>query len=198
MQPELVSTFRKARFYGSVMLLYSMTLLFAAFPLNPAATSRKTFAATNLPIELTKQNAEKPIIAGKPIRIVISDIGIDLTIDEGRYNDLDGSWTLSGYHAHFAVLSPLANDDSGNTFIYGHNNKYVFGPLKKINPGAVAQVFTDNKHIFYYTFGSTYAVTPDDTSVLDYEGSSILTIQTCSGAWNEKRQMYTFNFDKVL
>jgi LPXTG-site transpeptidase (sortase) family protein len=102
-----------------------------------------------------------------------------------------------GYHAQYAMMTPLANDNQGNTFIYGHNNKYVFGPLKKINQGSIAKVYTDSGKVFYYWYQSTYAVTPDNTSVLDYQGPSILTIQTCSGSWNEQRQMYVFTFDKV-
>jgi LPXTG-site transpeptidase (sortase) family protein len=131
------------------------------------------------------------------LQIVIDDVNIDLPVDDGRYNPEDNTWTLSGYHAHFAVLSSLANDNNGNTFIYGHNNKYVFGPLKHISPGAVAKIYTDSNKIFYYKFENTYAVTPDTTSVLDYLGPSVLTVQTCSGAWNEQRQMYVFKFDSV-
>jgi LPXTG-site transpeptidase (sortase) family protein len=197
-QNELVSDFNKARFYSSVMLLYGLTLLFAFGAFKPiAATSHNLAASTNLPVELVKIDPSKQILTGKPTRIVISAVGIDLPVDEGRYNESDGTWSLSGYHAQFAMMTPLANDSNGNTFIYGHNNKYVFGPIKKITPGAVAQIYTDNGHVFNYSFESTYAVTPNDTSVLGYQGPAILTVQTCSGAWNEQRQMYVFKYDRV-
>jgi LPXTG-site transpeptidase (sortase) family protein len=195
MQTGLVTNFTKARYYSSVALLYVLTLLFALFIIRPFPGSNHTVAASaNLPVEAAAVQPSKQILTGKPLRIVIPSVGIDLQIDEGRYNPADGSWSLSGYHAQFAVITSLANDRQGNTFIYGHNNKYVFGPIKKINTGDIAQIYTDSGRIFNYRYQSTYAVTPDNTSVLDYQGSSILTVQTCSGAWNEQRQMYTFKF----
>jgi LPXTG-site transpeptidase (sortase) family protein len=196
MRNEQLSQIKKARYYSSVTALYAITLLFAFAIFNPVHGSQNV-AASNLPVELVKSETTEQILTGKPVRIVIEDVSIDLPIDEGRYNDVDGSWSLSGYHAQFAMMTPLANNSQGNTFIYGHNNKYVFGPIKRINPGAVARIYTDNDKVFNYTYQNTYAVTPDNTSVLEYQGPSILTVQTCSGAWNEQRQMYVFKFDKV-
>jgi LPXTG-site transpeptidase (sortase) family protein len=196
MQARLTPWFKKARYYSSVSFLYALTLLFAFFALRPAAHS---FASgSSLPLEISQESLTKPIISGRPVRIIINSLGVDLPVDEGRYSGADGTWSLSGYHAQYAMLTPLANDDNGNTFLYGHNNKYVFGPLKKIAVGAQVQVYTDNNKIFYYNFSSTYAVAPDNTSVLDYQGPSILTIQTCSCIWNEQRQMYVFSFEKVV
>jgi hypothetical protein len=196
MQNELTTQFTKARYYSSVTVLYAITLLFAFALFNPFHGSQSV-AATSLPVELVKAEAASQILIGKPVRVVINDVGIDLPIDEGRYNSADGSWSLSGYHAQFAMMTPLANNTEGNTFIYGHNNKYVFGPIKRVSPGAIAQIYTDNDKVFYYSYQNTYAVAPDNTSILQYQGPSILTVQTCSGAWNEQRQMYVFKFDKV-
>jgi LPXTG-site transpeptidase (sortase) family protein len=198
MQDGLVSDFTKARYYSSVTLLYVLTLLFALITLKPVSVSTHSFAeAQTLPVELSLADHSKQILSGKPTRIVIPDVGIDLPIDEGRYNQIDGTWSLSGYHAQFAMISPMANDTDGNTFIYGHNNRYVFGPIKQIVPGSAAKIYTDGGRVFSYLYQSTYAVTPDNTAVLGYQGPSILTVQTCSGAWNEQRQMYVFKFDKV-
>jgi LPXTG-site transpeptidase (sortase) family protein len=196
MQNELTTQFTKARYYSSVSVLYAITLLFAFALFSPFHGSQSV-AATRLPVELVKAEAASQILIGKPVRIVINDVSIDLPIDEGRYNSADGSWSLSGYHAQFAMMTPLANNTEGNTFIYGHNNKYVFGPIKRVSPGAIAQIYTDNDKVFYYSYQNTYAVAPDNTSILQYQGPSILTVQTCSGAWNEQRQMYVFKFDKV-
>jgi hypothetical protein len=198
MQGAFAFDLKKIRYYSSVGVLYALTLLFGVFAFKPLSHSiQRSAIASSLPVEVSAEQPSKQILTGKPVRIVVLDVGIDLPVDEGRYNPSDGSWSLSGYHAQYAMLTPLANDSTGNTFIYGHNNKYVFGPLKHINPGTVAKVYTDNNKIFSYDFESTYAVTPDNTSVLYYQGPSILTVQTCSGAWNEQRQMYVFKFDKV-
>ncbi len=139
-------------------------------------------------------------MAGLPVRVVLPDVGIELPIDPGYFDSSSNSWTLSGYRAQYAMITTLPNNHDGNTFIYGHNNKYVFGHIKTIQPGQKAVVYTENNYTFTYSFVSTVGVGPDDTSVFDYTGPPILTIQTCSGNWNEIRQMYVFkfqNFNKI-
>lgn len=189
----------KIRFYGSVTVIYLVTLLFALYVFNPILFSHPTTVAA---LSATKPPAPpKPvvkIISGLPVRVVLPSLGIDLPIDQGVYNAASDSWSLSGYHAQFAYVSKLANDHDGNTFIYGHNNKYVFGHMKLINPGYEALIYTDNGHIFSYAFESAHDFTPSDTSILLYKGPPELTIQTCSGNWNEWRRLYTFKFNRLL
>jgi sortase (surface protein transpeptidase) len=196
MQDEQISGLTKARFYSSVTGLYLLTLLLAFFIFKPLPQSPQKVLAARKPLAPTFSQIKR-ITSGKPIRVVIPSTGIDLPIDSGVYNPTDNSWSLSGYHAQFATISSLANDNNGMTFIYGHNNKYVFGPIKQIVPGALAQIYTDNNHIFSYIYENTNVFKPDDTTIFDYSGPSILTIQTCSGAWSEQRQMYTFEFVRV-
>jgi LPXTG-site transpeptidase (sortase) family protein len=192
-----VPMLRKVRYYSSVLALYVLTLLFALSASGCIPMPWQKSVSAIVPLIVSDAKPVKPITVGKPVRIIVSSLGIDLPVDEGFYSATDASWTLSGYHAQFAMLSNYANDTEGNTFIYGHNNKYVFGPIKNINAGSEALVYTDNGHVFSYIFEQSYAVTPDNTSVLTYQGPPILTIQTCSGNWNEQRQMYTFKFRKV-
>src|SRR5581483_3056540 len=133
MTPE-PSKLKKIKYYSSVAGLYLLTLLFAAAAFKPSSASffqQKTVAAAPS-IVISQALPKKPVTSGRPIRIVIPSLNIDLPVDEGFYNESDGSWTLSGYHAQFAMLSQLANDYSGNTFIYGHNNPYVFEHLNRI------------------------------------------------------------------
>jgi LPXTG-site transpeptidase (sortase) family protein len=196
MQDEHISGLTKARYYSSVTCLYLLTLLFALYIFRPLSYPGAKVLAAKTPAAPSFMQI-KQITSGKPVRVVIPSVGIDLPVDEGVYNPTDNSWTLSGYHAQFATLSSLANDNNGNTFIYGHNNKYVFGPIKQIVPGALAEVYTDNNHVFSYNFEATTTFKPDDTTIFDYRGPSILTIQTCSGVWNEQRQMYKFDFARV-
>ncbi|MBI2009014.1 sortase [Candidatus Saccharibacteria bacterium] len=194
-EPKAVT---KARYISSVTIVYGVTLLFAWFIINPGVIQQSKVQA--LPSAPIPNSPYKKIMAGLPARIVLPDLGIDLPIDPGFYNPADKSWTLSGYRTHYAMVTTLPNNHDGNTFIYGHNNKYVFGPVKSIQPGQKALVYTQNNYIFTYSYVSTVGVEPDDTSVFDYSGPPILTIQTCSGNWNEVRQMYTFkyqNFNKL-
>lgn len=139
------------------------------------------------------------VISGKPLRLVIADAGIDLPIDEGYYDQATDTWTLSDSRLQHAAVTMPANNQSGNTFIYGHGTDQVLAPLSSNPPsvGATAQVYTDNNHVFTYTFRSSHNFTPNDTSVFSYNGPPILTVQTCTGPASEWRTMYTFEFEKV-
>lgn len=187
---------KKIKYYGSIAGLYLLMLLFGSYTFKPL-TSNGSNIVMAAQAQASRVQPIKPMVSGMPTRIVIASLGIDLSVDKGYYDAGSASWSLSGYHAQYAILSPMPNDTSGNTFIYGHNNPYVFGPLKRIESGAQAKVYTSNHHVFTYTFVKTNAVTPNNTSVLMYQGAPIMTIQTCSGVWNEQRQMYSFKFTGV-
>lgn len=185
----------KARYFSSVTLIYLVTLLFAYSVFNPSIIYHSRAEALKSSNEFVP--TPKKIIFGMPVRITVPSQGVDLMIRQGEYNPVDNSWTLSGYDAQFAMATSLPNNNTGNTFIYGHNNMHVFGPLKKLQPGQQAFIYTDNNHIFTYTYENATEVSPEDTSVLHYRGHAILTIQTCSGNWNEWRKMYKFDFTRV-
>jgi sortase family protein len=200
------SFMERVRFYIRVTLVYSLTVGFIWFtaihPLHSLSHVR-TVALTKAQQHPYVPTAPKvPVISGRPVRIAIPDSAVDLPVDEGYYNSTDNSWTLSGYHAQFAMISTLANNTAGDTFIYGHNNDYVFGALRHNTPaaGAPALLYTDNGHIFAYSFVSAHSVAPDDIGalILKYNGPSMLTIQTCTGSLNEVRTMYSFVFDEVV
>lgn len=144
--------------------------------------------------------ATKPaeIISGKPVRIEIPSVGVDLTVAEGHFNEKAKTWTLSNDKAHYAVNTPLANNSEGNTFIYGHNRKGVLRTLNRIKTDAEAIVTTENGRQFVYKFSAAYETNPDDDSLFKYEGAPILTVQTCSGLKFENRQLFTFTFVKVI
>lgn len=137
-----------------------------------------------------------PTVSGIPTGISIPSVNIQLTVEPGRYDKASDSWTLSGYNAHFAAATRPANNGGGNTFIYGHNNRHVFGPIKSIAPGAEARITTDVGNTFYYYLESVKTVEPSDVSVFTYTGAPIMTIQTCTGLWHEQRQLYTFKLKR--
>lgn len=136
---------------------------------------------------------EKPLISGKPIHLSIPVVGIDLHVVDGFYNKTSRQWTLTGDKAQFATITTPLNNYAGLSFIYGHNNKQVLGRIKNIQLGQVAVLKTDQNQVFYYKFVKTEAVKPENTSIFNYSGDPILVIQTCSGSWNQNRQMYYFD-----
>lgn len=187
--------------------LYLGTIGFVGYVAISAYAPRSIVLAKE-PIVTTEPQKAEPLkaappafipISGKPVRLVIPDSNIDLPIDEGFYNETDGSWTLSDFHLQYAMMTMLANNHTGNTFIYGHATDRVLGTLTRQTPtvGSLAQVYTDNGHIFTYKFQSSRSLTPDDTSIFSYSGPPILTVQTCTGSVSEWRTMFTFTFEKV-
>lgn len=194
------SLITKVRFTISICALYVFTIGIGWYALQPAPVVQHTALAAVVKKAPTEPAEPKFIlISGKPIRIVIAELGIDLPVDEGNYNSADGSWTLSENHAQYAMMTVLANNHSGNTFIYGHGTDQVFGRLGNSPPsvGSVALVYTDNGHVFSYSFQYLANVPPEDTSVFNYQGPPILTVQTCTGAVSEWRTMFHFKFEGV-
>lgn len=185
---------KKLRFYLAMGILNVVSVGTLLYYNNPQIASSSHAAV----IPTTKKEIKKETVAGRPVLVKIPSLALELPVDEGYYNPADATWTLSGYRAHFAMPTMLANNQEGNTLVYGHNNKHVFGPLKGLQPGAVAEIRTDNGHVFYYTFESNTNVQPDDLSVFTYEGAPILTLQTCTGNWHELRMLSRFNLTRVV
>jgi hypothetical protein len=195
---------QKIRYISTVVTVYISTVGVIGYALSPTILPNTTVYADT---KKSEQLPHKPVtsrfvvVSGKPVRIAIPDYGIDLPVDEGFYNPNDGSWTLSETHAQFAMISVLANNFGGNTFIYGHGTDAVFGKIGTSSPpaGTVAKIYTDNNHIFVYTLKDVRSLTPNDTSVLDNisAGPPTLTIQTCTGTFSEWRTMFRFSFERA-
>lgn len=190
------SIIRRARYITSVSAIYMLTLVFAWHAFSPLfiIPLQKAEALQNAP----SIPPPTKVITGLPLRIVVPSQKLDLVIDKGVYDASTNSWTLSDYNAQFATITARANNYKGNTFIYGHNSTQVFDHLRFLNPGDNVLIYTDNNHIFEYRLKDSVNVSPDDTSVFTYHGPPILTLQTCSGNWNEWRRMYKFNLEKIL
>lgn len=153
--------------------------------------------AIQVPAKAPLPDPKPTLITGKPIRLQIPSLGFDLQVIDGSYNPKNGTWTLTLDKAQYALPSVQPNNEAGNTLIYGHYRPEVFAYLHLIKPGAKAYVLTDNGYKFSYTYQNTEAFDPTDTSIFLYQGAPRLTIQTCSGAYFQNRQMYYFTFDGV-
>lgn len=176
-----------------------LLLILATFNIALIAVAFKTIVPSEAStLNLKEVSVQQPIatpqlVSGTPNRLTIKSINLDIEVKNGEYDPDTHEWTLEKDKAHFAVMTPVANNQAGNTFIYGHNNKQVFGNLDKIVPGEIAEVMTNNGK-FIYQLSSIREVEPSDTSLFDYRGESILSIQTCSGSWYEKRKIFQFKF----
>ncbi len=140
--------------------------------------------------------ATKPI-SGKPVEIIVPALNMSVPITDGYYNANTQTWTLGPKSAYFATMSQPANNRDGTTFVYGHNTKAVFHALYGLRGGETAMVRTDSGAVFYYVFTGAHDVKPTETSVLNEPGAPKLVVQTCSGAWDQNRRLFTFKFVRV-
>lgn len=129
---------------------------------------------------------------GRPVYIEVLDANISLPVNDGYYNYRTQKWTLSKTSAQYAVMSPKPNQNSGNTFIYGHNRENVFSNLLAVKQGSVAFVTTDSNQKFIYKLKYSYTTDPTDSDFLYYSGPPQLTIQTCSGPNFENRTLFVY------
>lgn len=132
------------------------------------------------------------IITGAARHLAVPSLGVDVDVADGSYDAKTGQWTLSEDSAFYATPTTPINSDSGNTLIYGHNSEKIFGKLLHIQNGSEVVVTTDSGYAFTYVYLSTEAVKPTDVTALEYSGTPRVTLQTCSGAWNQTRQMFYF------
>jgi len=156
-------------------------------------------ATSDQPTITTHVMVEKPqAITGKPVRLVIPTLNLSLAVQDGIYDTKSGRWTLSNNDVHYALMTMQPNDQQGNTLIYGHYRPGVFATLHTIKSGAEIRVVADNGYTFIYTFREAKTVDPSDTSILSYEGKPMLTLQTCTGAFMQNRQLFSFDFASAV
>lgn len=154
-----------------------------------------TPSTVNVPAVAAKPPMQPNVVSGTPTELRITSLNMDLQIINGYYNVHNGQWTLTLDKVQYAVPSVLPNNYSGNTLLYGHYRPEVFARLHLIQSGAEADVLTSNGLTFKYTFQTSQAFDPTDTSIFLYQGPPRLTIQTCSGSLFQHRQMYYFKYD---
>lgn len=202
----MVNIFRKARYISSVSIVYGITLLllwsgFNPFILRlfPVAEAHQTNQVVKPPQENSTDFEPKAAIvrSGVPKSISIPNLPLDKEVLPGIYDSSKGTWNLSDVGVHYAYPSVPLNDFGGNTLLYAHNNRLAFGRLYLLKKGDKALMHTDNGYLFTYTYVSSRDYQPEDTSIFTYQGPPTLTLQTCTGYFNETRRLYSFTLDSV-
>lgn len=156
---------------------------------------RQNIAVAVPPVSTTEQ--VKPTISGEPVHIEFPGRNVSVDVVPGYYNAATGEWNVSKDKAHFATITALPNNKTGNTFIYGHNRWQVFTALLDSQVGDQALLTTANGHVFRYTLTAINDTNERDTSYLQPTEKPTLTVQTCSGVHYEYRRMLTFSFQEV-
>lgn len=183
-------------FYSTVSLLNLLVILVLA------GMSTNWWQKTKADVVMTSAFAEKRIEqikagrTGIPKQLSIAEINVNLNIEKGEFSN-DGSWTLDETNAFYATGSMPLNVSQGTTLIYGHNSDAVFKRLHDLKPGATLRLTTENDLVFFYEYSFVTEVDPSDVSVFSATNSPNVTLQTCSGPWDQYRSMYTFRYKSV-
>lgn len=142
--------------------------------------------------------SEEEVVRGKPVRLRIPRLGVDVAVADGVYHEATQTWTLSGDRAHYAVMTPQPSNLPGNTLVYGHNTRRVLAATDDIRAGDSLIVKTDNGHALTYTYTGDSLVDPSDTEFLrETPGAPTLTLLTCDGPLFEKRRLMSFALTEV-
>jgi len=112
----------------------------------------------------------KAAIKGLIGRIDVTRLGLSVVVMEGT-----SAHTLRRAAGH--LEGTALPGEPGNVVISGHRDT-LFRPLKDIRRNDIVQVTTSAGE-FRYRVVSMKIVSPDDASVLDSDGSDLLTLVTC-------------------
>lgn len=119
-----------------------------------------------------------------PVRIIISDLEMDLPITEGRI--VSGIWEISGSGASHLDISARPGE-SGNIVIYGHNKKKIFGSLLYIRKGSFIKIEAADGTKRVYQVTEKVTVKPDNLDYVLAKGEETLTVYTCNGFLDSTR-----------
>ncbi len=140
----------------------------------------------------TLEKLEKRRADSDPVSISIPRIKLNKEVKLGIYNFGQDTWNITSNYPHFAVLSARPNETSGNTIIYAHNTKNLFGDIDHLKSQDRVMIRTKNGKVFVYAYESKEDVKPSDMSVFSRYEKPYLTLITCTGRNNELRRLFYF------
>ena len=165
-------------------LNFSLVLVFIGFFL-------LSFGAVNYYLVRILSFSKVPVAAAQsvqnldiPVEIIIPSIQIDLKVEPGQIKD--GVWLISDSSATFLNTS-AAPGSGGDTVIYGHNKKAIFGNLPYLSLGQKIIVKTQNGKIYNYVADQKFFVGPDRVDLVSPSSTEELTIYTCWGLFDSQR-----------
>ncbi|MCU0667047.1 MAG: sortase [Patescibacteria group bacterium] len=193
---RLAATTQKIPLIVKVVSLNLVMFLMVYFLAIPApATALDTDQFISQAVVKQSEDIRPKAKIGNPTRLIIPRLGINLPIQEGKFDEATQSWTLTSNAVHYAVITSKPNDLSGNTLIYGHNTVQVLFPTMLLQPGDELLIESQEGYIYSYAYVADSNVKPSDTSILTTISSKpILTLLTCNGLFNENRRLMNFEF----
>ena len=119
-----------------------------------------------------------------PQGVSIPSLGIDVPVYPAQVTDNVWQTTESG--ASYLVSSPLPGE-SGNSVVYAHNWKSLFGNLTKARVGEYVIVRYPDGTKKTFVIAYTSVVKPDESTILAPSQDKRLTLYTCTGFLDRER-----------
>lgn len=127
-----------------------------------------------------------------PIEVIIPSINIDLKVDPGQIENR--VWTTSEKNATFLSSSAVPGT-GGNTVIYAHNKKVIFGNLPYLSIGQRISVKTKSGKIYNYIASEKHFVKPNRVDLVTQGNTEELTLFTCWGVFDQERVVIKAKLD---
>jgi len=125
----------------------------------------------------------------------IASLSIDLPVIESEI--VDDVWSVSS-----SGVSHLAQSVSpglpGNSIFYGHNWPRLLGNLRKIKLDDEIVIFDASGRSLSYRVTEISTVDPSDVSILESSTEATITLYTCAGFMDSKRQVVKGSLQKSL
>lgn len=133
-------------------------------------------------------------ISARAISLSIPDVDIsNLPIFGGKIEN--NRWPLRSDGLVRLSSSPEPGQ-VGNSIIYGHNWKNIFGNLLNVKPGQVVEIQYLDGTSKKFQVSFTQTVSPEQTQILNNTTDERITLYTCSGFLDYKRFVVVANLLK--
>ena len=119
-----------------------------------------------------------------PKRLYIKNSGIDVGVTTGGYKD--GKWVLTDNYALYLPQSAHLGE-GGNTILYAHNRKGLFGNLKKTSVGDIVVLEDVKGKAYKYSIYSIEYVKPYQIEKINTNAKDTVTLFTCDGWFDQMR-----------
>lgn len=180
--PSYRSTVESLR--GNAPKITTKQKLLFKTPQQRKASNSATITYDHGPFNTENFHQSRPVDKNSlPVRIIIPSLSIDLLITPS--NIVNNAWEISETSASYGMGSAVPGTN-GNTVIFAHARKGMFGDLRQIKTNDKVYVLT-RKDWYEYKVIQTKIVFPDEIEVIKPTAQETLTLYTCSGFADTKR-----------
>jgi len=120
----------------------------------------------------------------RPVQVIIPSLKIDILIETADIKN--GIWEIS-YNSATFLNSSSRPGEGGNTVIYGHNKKAIFGSLPYLSVGQKVTIKTEDGTLLSYQVYKKDFVKPDRIDLVSPTDHEELTLFTCWGLFDSQR-----------